>query len=166
LENGEQPPEKTAEEIQQEAEEEIAHVACLARELDKARNIGKRHNGMQDDSGASDDDPRDGAPMRRHHTKFDSRYPANQDRLQNRSQSIQEMMGRIEYQGEQVYSTPMQNTLASRMLIDQLTPHQPKDNQEVIADIKRLQAMLDAATMVDSALNCDDEAWGHDHDHR
>jgi hypothetical protein len=160
--NGEKLPDKTVEKIQRETDIELTHAARLAREAER----GKRHNGMQDDSGASDDEPRDGAPMRRHHTKFDSRYPANQDRLQNRSQSIQEMMGRIEYQGEQVYSTPMQNTLASRMLIDQLTPHQPKDNQEVIADIKRLQAMLDAATVVDSALNCDDEAWGHDHDHR
>jgi hypothetical protein len=51
------------------------------------------------------------------------------------------------------------------MLIDQLTPHLPKDNQEVTAHVKRLQAMLDAATVVDQALNCDDEAWGHDHDH-
>jgi hypothetical protein len=30
-------------------------------------------------------------------------------------------MGQIEYSGEQVYRTPAQNALASRMLIDQLT---------------------------------------------
>jgi hypothetical protein len=53
------------------------------------------------------------------------------------------------------------------MLIDQLTPHMPEDNQEVtIAHVKRLLAMLDATTVVDLALNCDDEARGHDHDHR
>jgi hypothetical protein len=77
-------------------------------------------------------------------------------------------MGQIEYQGELVYRTPMQNTLASRMLIDQLTPppHLPKDNQEVTAHMKRLQAMLDVATVADPALNHDDEAWGHDRDHR
>jgi hypothetical protein len=114
--------EKTTEEIQQEAEKEIAHVARLARELDQARHRGKRHNGLQDDSGALDDEPRDGAPTRRHHPKFDSRRPTNQDRFQNRSQSIQEEMGRIEYQGEQVYCTPAQNALASNMLMDPLTP--------------------------------------------
>jgi hypothetical protein len=46
------------------------------------------------------------------------------------------------------------------MLIDQLTPHLPKDNEEVNAHMKRLQAMLDAATMVDPALDCNDEVWG------
>jgi hypothetical protein len=37
---GEQPPEKTVEEITREIEEEIAHVASLAK-------MGKRHNGLQ-----------------------------------------------------------------------------------------------------------------------
>jgi hypothetical protein len=60
--NGEQPLEKTAEEIQREAEKEIARTAHLARELDQARNRGKKHNGMQDDSGALDNEPRDAAP--------------------------------------------------------------------------------------------------------
>jgi hypothetical protein len=41
------------------------------------------------------------------------------------------------------------------MLINQLTPHLPKDNEEVV---KRLQAMLDAATLVVPALNHEDEA--------
>jgi hypothetical protein len=79
VQNGEVPQEKTVEEIQLEAEEEIAHAACLAWEATK----GKRHNGLQDHSGASDDEPRDGAPMRRHHLKFNSRRLANQDRLWN-----------------------------------------------------------------------------------
>jgi hypothetical protein len=80
------------------------------------------HNGLQDDSGASEDEPRDGAPVRRHHLKFNSRCPADQDRLQKWPRSIREEIDRIEYQGEQVYRTLAQNTLASRMLIDQLTP--------------------------------------------
>jgi hypothetical protein len=46
------------------------------------------------------------------------------------------------------------------MLIDHHPPHLPKDNQEVTAHVKRLQAMLDAATVVDLALNHDDEARG------
>jgi hypothetical protein len=70
--NKEEPPEKTTEEIQQEAKEEIACAAHLARQPDQARNRGKKHNGLQYNSGASDDEPRDGAPMRRHHPKFDS----------------------------------------------------------------------------------------------
>jgi hypothetical protein len=44
--NGEELPEKTTEEIQREAEEEIARVANLSRELDQARDTGKKHNGM------------------------------------------------------------------------------------------------------------------------
>jgi hypothetical protein len=71
-------------------------------------------------------------------------------------------MGRIEYQGEQFYSTLAQNTLASIMLVDQITPHLPKDNEEITAHVKRLQAMLDAVTAVNPTLNRDDEAWCHE----
>jgi hypothetical protein len=71
--NGVELPEKTVEEIQREADEEIAHAACLAREAER----GKRHSSLQDDSGASDDEPRDGAPTRRHHPKFNSWRPAD-----------------------------------------------------------------------------------------
>jgi hypothetical protein len=52
------------------------------------------------------------------------------------------------------------------MLIDQLIPHLPKDNEEVNAHLKRLQAMLDAATVVDLVLDCDGEVRGHELDHR
>jgi hypothetical protein len=45
-------------------------------------------------------------------------------------------------------------------------PHLPKDNKEVNAHVKHLQAMLDVATVVDLTLDCDDEARGHDPDHR
>jgi hypothetical protein len=71
--NGEEPLEKIVKEIQWEAEEEIACAAHLAREAKR----GKRHNGMQDDSGESKDEPRDGSPTRRHHSKFNSRHPAD-----------------------------------------------------------------------------------------
>jgi hypothetical protein len=63
----------TTEEIQREAEEEMARVAHLARELDKR----KGYNNLQDDSRASEDEPRDGAPSRRHHLKFNSHCHAN-----------------------------------------------------------------------------------------
>jgi hypothetical protein len=66
VENREEPLEKTVEEIQWEAEEEIACVAHLAKEAER----GKKHNGLQDDSGVLDDEPRDGAPTRTHHPKF------------------------------------------------------------------------------------------------
>jgi hypothetical protein len=52
------------------------------------------------------------------------------------------------------------------MLIDQLTPHLPKDNEEVNAHVKRLHLMLDAAIVVDLVLNRDDEVRGHELDHR
>jgi hypothetical protein len=65
---GDQLPEKTVEEIQRKAEEEIAHVEHLARVLDER----KGHNSLTDDSEGSKDDHRDGAPARRHHPKFNS----------------------------------------------------------------------------------------------
>jgi hypothetical protein len=58
VEQGGELSEKTTEEIQCEAEEEIANVECLARELDKR----KGHYGLHPD----------GAPTRWHHPKFNS----------------------------------------------------------------------------------------------
>jgi hypothetical protein len=52
------------------------------------------------------------------------------------------------------------------MLINKFTPHLPKDNEEVNAHVKHLQAMQDAATVVDPALDRDDEAWCHKFDHQ
>jgi hypothetical protein len=43
------------------------------------------------------------------------------------------------------------------MLIDQINPYLPKDNEEVDTHVKRLQAMLDATTVVGSV---------HDHEDR
>jgi hypothetical protein len=54
------------------------------------------------------------------------------------------------------------NALASRMIIDQLTPLLPKDSEEV----KCLQAILDAATMVDPTHERRDGGWGQDPEHR
>jgi hypothetical protein len=65
---------------------------------------------------------------------------------------ISEELGQIEYQGEQVYRTLTQNTFASRMIIDQLTPFLPKDTEEVNAQVKRLQPMLDTTIMVELTL--------------
>jgi hypothetical protein len=50
------------------------------------------------------------------------------------------------------------------MLINQLTPLMPKDNEEVNAHVKRLHVMLDAATRVDPTLDHEDEARGHELD--
>jgi hypothetical protein len=116
--NGEDLPKKTIEEIQREADEEIAHATYLAREAQR----GTRHNDPQDDLGSSDDEPRDNAPVRRHHQKFNSQCPTDLDRLHNWSRSIREEIGRIEHQGEQVNRTLAQNTLALWMLFNQLTP--------------------------------------------
>jgi hypothetical protein len=68
VEQGGELPEKTTEELQRKAEEEIARAERLARELDKR----KGHNGLQDDSGGLNERP-DGAATRRHHPKFNSR---------------------------------------------------------------------------------------------
>jgi hypothetical protein len=68
----------------------------LARDADRE----KRHNDLQDDSRSSNDEPRDGAPSRRHHPKFNSWHPACWDRLRDRSRSISEEISQIKYQGD------------------------------------------------------------------
>jgi hypothetical protein len=40
------------------------------------------------------------------------------------------------------------NALASRVVVNQLTPLLPKDSEEVNLHVKRLHVMLDAATMM------------------
>jgi hypothetical protein len=52
------------------------------------------------------------------------------------------------------------------MLIDQFTPHLPKDNEEVNAQVKHLQVMLDIATVVDLVPDHDDNMWGEDLDYQ
>jgi hypothetical protein len=56
--------------------------------------------------------------------------------------------------------------MASRMLIDQITPHLPKDNEEVNVHVKHLQAMLDAAMVADPVHDKEDGDRGHEDDHR
>jgi hypothetical protein len=79
---------------------------------------------------------------------------------------LHEEIGQIEWQGEQVYRTPAHNALASRVIIDQLTPLLPKDSKEINAQVKLLHAMLDAATMTDLTHHRRDRRWGEDPDHR
>jgi hypothetical protein len=50
------------------------------------------------------------------------------------------------------------------MLINQLTPHRPKDNK-VNAHVKCLQAMMGAATVIDPTLDRDGEARGLELEH-
>jgi hypothetical protein len=140
----------------------MAWAEHLARELDKR----KGHNGLQDDSRASEDEPRDGPSSRRHHPKFNSRHCANREGLRDRSRSIHQEISQIEYQGESFYRTPADNALASSMLIDQLMPHLPKDFEDVNTHVKRLLVMLDAATVADSVYSREDGNWGHEDDHR
>jgi hypothetical protein len=79
---------------------------------------------------------------------------------------IRDEIGQIEYHGEEVYRTAAHNAMALRMLIDQITPHFPKGNEEVNAHVKRLQGMLDAATIVDPVHDQEDKDLGHEDDHR
>jgi hypothetical protein len=74
----------------------MAWAEHLARELNKR----KGHNGLQDDSGATEDEPMDGPSSRKHHPKFNSQHRANREGLRDRSQSIREEISQIEYQGE------------------------------------------------------------------
>jgi hypothetical protein len=70
----------------------------------------------------------------------------------------------IKWQGEQVYHTPAHIALASKVIIDQLTPLLPKDSEEVNEQVKRLDAVLDAATMTDPTLDHGDRRRGQDPD--
>jgi hypothetical protein len=64
--NGEELLDKSVNVIQRETNVELARATRLAREAER----GKRQNSLQDDSSASKDEPRDGTPMRRHHSMF------------------------------------------------------------------------------------------------
>jgi hypothetical protein len=75
--NGEELTNKSVKEIQWETDEELAHAAGLTMEAER----GKRHNSLLDNSGALKDEPRDGAPARRHHPKFNSWCSVGRDRL-------------------------------------------------------------------------------------
>jgi hypothetical protein len=77
--NREELPDMMIEDIQWETDMKLACVAHLAREAER----GKWHNDMRDDSGASEGEPGDGAPVRRPHPKFNSWGPADQDQLRN-----------------------------------------------------------------------------------
>jgi hypothetical protein len=52
------------------------------------------------------------------------------------------------------------------MLIDQITAHFPKDNEEVNMHVKCLQAMLNAATVANPIHDQEDEDQGHEGGHR
>jgi hypothetical protein len=139
-------------------------VARLAREADKA--TGKRHQGQQDDLGASEDEAEDDAASEGHHPKFNCQHPADRDRLWDRSWMLHEEISRIEWQGEQVYHMPAYNALASRVIVDQLTPLLPKDNEVVNAQVKHLHLMLDAVKVTDLTLHQGGRRQGQDPDHR
>jgi hypothetical protein len=59
----------------------MARADRLARELNKRMG----HNGLEDDSGALEDEARDEAPSWRHHLKFNSQCHADRVQLQDRS---------------------------------------------------------------------------------
>jgi hypothetical protein len=73
-------------------------------------------------------------------------------------------MGRVPRRACLLYASHY--ALASRMLINQITPHLPKDNEEVNAHVKRLQVMLDVAMVVDLVQDQEDGGQGHEDDHR
>jgi hypothetical protein len=52
------------------------------------------------------------------------------------------------------------------MLIDQITFHLLKDNEEVNVHVKCLQATLDEATVVDLVHDQEDRDQDHEDDHR
>jgi hypothetical protein len=60
---------------------------------------------------------------------------------------------------------PTHNALATWAIIDQLTSLLPKDSEEVNLQVKWLHAMLDAATMMDPALNPEVGRRGQDPAH-
>jgi hypothetical protein len=68
VEQGGELSDKTTKGLQREAKEEIAHAERLAQELNKR----KGYNSLQDDSGGAEDEHSDGAPIWRHHPKFNS----------------------------------------------------------------------------------------------
>jgi hypothetical protein len=154
---GEPPTEKTVEEIARETEEALACAARLEQEATR-----KRHNGQQDDSGSSYDGAGDGTRSAGHHPNYNHRRPTSQNRLRDRSWSICEEIDRIKYQGEQVYRMLAHNALDSRMIIDQLGPLLPKDNENVNAPPGHARCSYHG----EPTPECGDRRQGQDPDHR
>jgi hypothetical protein len=100
------------------------------------------------------------------HPKFNRKCPEDCDWLRDRSRTLHKELGRIEWQGEQVYHMPTHNALASRVIVDQLTPLLPMESEEISLQVKWLHAMLDAAIMMDPALNRGGGRRGQDLNHR
>lgn len=53
----------------------------------------------------------------------------------------------VEFQGQQVYTTPTQNIMTSNMLFDQLILLLPKDNGQTHEDMNKINHMLTYAAM-------------------
>jgi hypothetical protein len=66
---------------------------------------------------------------------FDRHRLAGQEQLQYRSGTLQEDLGQIDWQDEQVYRTPAHNAMSSRVIVDKLTPLLPKDIEEVALQV-------------------------------
>jgi hypothetical protein len=47
---------------------------------------------------------------------------------------------------------PAHNTMASRTIIDQLTPLLPKDDEEAASKVKQLHVLLEAAMLTDAVF--------------
>jgi hypothetical protein len=56
--------------------------------------------------------------------------------------------------------------LASRVIVDRLTPLLPKDSELINTQVKCLHVVLEATTMTDPTLHRGDGRRGLDHDHR
>jgi hypothetical protein len=78
----------------------------------------KRHCGIQDDSGALEDEVEDGVASGGHHPKHRQQRPVGRERLWKRSWTLHEEIDRIKWQGEQVYNMLARNAIASRVILD------------------------------------------------
>ena len=71
------------------------------------------------------------------------------DRLREKSRTLQQEFDSFEYNGEQVFCTSAQNAMVSKDIVNELAPLLPADDQETTKKLRRLQAMLEAATLTD-----------------
>jgi hypothetical protein len=92
---------------------------------------------MQDDSSASEDEAGDGAPVRRHHLKFNSRCSHIEINSKiGHNQSVMKSVGSS--MGGAGLPHPDTKCLGLKDAHRLTHPHLPKDNEEVNAHVKHL----------------------------
>ena len=74
-------------------------------------------------------------------------HPVNDAELCRKGRDVHDQIQQVEFEGQMVYATLVQNMVAARYLLDMITPHLPQGNQETALAIRKVNTLLAAAAM-------------------